>query len=163
MSIAPEVEASIAAIRGDQTHGASWLSREAMRAMARCAERSSATDAASLLEDVRACIDALVEARPEMAPIRHWMERLVKAVDDAGRDEGDVHALRLAISATATRLIALAETANRRAAENAVARLPASSGVFTPRYSPTAVHARRPAGPSGELPRPPIAPSAAPR
>jgi PncC family amidohydrolase len=153
MSFPPEVASRIAAICGDQTHGASWLSREAMRTVARLAERSAATDAASFLVELRECIGTLAEARPEMAPIRRWLERFGWAVDDVAREDHDLVSLRTAIGTTAGRLIAQAETANRRAGENAVARLPAGSVVFTASYSQTVVDACRLAGQAGKLRR----------
>jgi PncC family amidohydrolase len=153
MDFPHEIATSIAAIRGDQTHGASWLSREALRAVGRLAELSDAQDVASLLAELRAGIATHAEARPEMAPIRHWLERLGRAIDDVGRESHDLASLRAAIGRTVTEMIAQAETANRRAAENAVTRLPAGSSVFTASYSQTVVDACRVAGRAGKLRR----------
>jgi PncC family amidohydrolase len=153
MNFPSEITTGITAIRGDQTHGASWLSREAMRTVGRLAELSDASDNASLLGEIRKCSAALAETRPEMAPIRHWLERLDRAIDAVGRESHDVRALRVAIGDAAVKLIAQAETANRRAAENAVALLPAGSTVFTASYSQTVVDACRLAERAGKLRR----------
>jgi PncC family amidohydrolase len=162
MNYPADVEAQIAAIRRDDTHGASWLSRQAILAVARFAEQVPAVDARDLREGVRACIAELAAARPEMAPIRHWMEQLDREVESVATDGGDLTALRAEIVTAAQRLIAPAETANRRAAENAVARLPARSVVFTASYSQTVVDACRLAGQAGKLRRLLVAESADP-
>jgi PncC family amidohydrolase len=157
-----EVEERIDAIRRDDTHGASWLSRQAMLAVARFAEQVQVADAAALRDGVRGCIVRLGQARPEMAPIQHWLERLECEVESIAADAGNLAALRSSIVTTTDRLVALAESANRRAAENAVARLPAGSVVFTASYSQTVVNACRLAGQAGKLRRLLVAESADP-
>src|SRR5262245_59779264 len=139
----PEIETRIAAIQRDDTHGASWLSRQALLAVARFAELAPLTDAVALRESVREYIRRLAEARPEMAPIRHWMERLGREVESVEPNGGDLAMVRAGNATAAQRLIGLAETANRRAAENAVARLAGDSIVFTASYSQTVVDACR--------------------
>jgi PncC family amidohydrolase len=162
MNFPSDVEAQIGAIRRDDTHGASWLSRQAMLAVARLAELTQVTDTAALREGVQECIRRLAEARPEMAPIRHWMERLDREVESVAAEALDLTSLRAGIATAAQRLSALAETANRRATENAIARIPAHSVVFTASYSQTVVDACRLAGQAGKLRRLLVAESADP-
>jgi PncC family amidohydrolase len=153
VELAPNVAARIDAIRTDEVHGASWLSRQALGAVALAAADAPDTTVESVLRTVRASLQAAATARPEMIPIRHWVERLARAVDDLTIEIGEPTALRAAIVAKAHELIAQSEAANRRSIEHAVARLTQPSSVFTASYSQSVVDAIRLAGQARKLTR----------
>ena len=96
MALAPNVLARIAAIQSDDVHGASWLSRQALGTVALCAEETPASEADALLAAVRACLAALAGSRPEMLPIRHWIERLEQAIKVVAQVTRDPSSLRAA-------------------------------------------------------------------
>ncbi|HLZ06974.1 MAG TPA: nicotinamide-nucleotide amidohydrolase family protein [Chloroflexota bacterium] len=152
MELAPSVEARIEAIRSDATHGASWLSRQALAAVALAAE-APADGPESLMTAIRAALDSAAAARPEMIPIRYWVERLRRAVDDLSGTTSESTALKLAVVAKANDLIAESEETNRRAAANAIVRLAPDSTIFTASYSQTVVDSISQAGKAGKLNR----------
>jgi PncC family amidohydrolase len=156
-----DVDARIAAIRTDDTHGASWLSRQALAAVALAAE--TPTDRAeTLLTVIHAAINSAASARPEMIPIRYWVERLRGAVDAASETIRDSAALRQTIVAKTNELIGDSEDTNQRAAAHAVARLAPNSSIFTASYSQTVADSLLRAASGGKLSRVVIAESVDP-
>jgi PncC family amidohydrolase len=145
------VRRQIAAIREDNTHGASQLARDALRTVGACARESTDLTAAQLLDRVHACIDELGVARPEMAPIRFWVERLRAEIDRAADSAPDVGALRDIILRQVDSLVERSERAGQHVVENAVAHLPTGSVVFTASFSQTVVNACRLASERGKL------------
>lgn len=141
----------VAAIANDREHGASWLARRALTVVDQCAQQSSARSPADLLQEVAACANALIEARPGMAPLRFWMEWLLRDLGSAAENATTLDDLRSAISTLVASLIAESERAGRAVVENAVARLPADSVIFTASFSQTIVDALKLARRDGKL------------
>jgi PncC family amidohydrolase len=162
MQLSDNVRGQIAAIRADETHGASWLSRAALKTVGLCAGDARDGSPSELLDRVHACAQELIDARPEMAPVRVWLERLLQDVAELAGDTSDPDALRAAIVGQADELARRSEQAGKQAVENAVARLPPDSVVFTATYSQTILEACRLAGQRGKLRRLLIAESTAP-
>jgi PncC family amidohydrolase len=162
MQLSENVRAQIAAIRADELHGASWLARAALRTIGLYARDAPDDSPSELLEQVHACARELIDARPGMAPVRVWLERLLNDVAELAGENPDPAALRVAIASRADELAKRSEQAERQAAENAVARLAPNSVVFTATYSQTILEASRLAGQSGKLRRLLVAESTGP-
>jgi nicotinamide-nucleotide amidase len=145
------VDRQIAKIAADREHGASWLARAALRVVEQYAEQSGARSPSDLLQAVAACAEALIQARPGMAPIRFWMEWLLVDLRSAAENAVALDDLRSAISTLVASLVAESERAGRVAVENAVTRLPADSVVFTASLSQTVLEALRMANRVGKL------------
>ena len=143
----------IARIANDREHGASWIARAALRVVGQCAERSRAATPAELLSEVRDCAEALSRARPGMAPVRFWLEWLVRDLSAAAENSRQAGELRSVIGTLVASLVAESERATRVAAENAVARLAAGSVIFTASFSGTVLEACRLAQRAGRLQR----------
>ena len=143
MELSPNIAERIDAIRSDEIHGASWLSRQALDAIALAAAEAPVATVESVLRSVRAVLHASATARPEMISIRHWVDRLARAIDDLTLKIGEPNALREAIEGKARQFAAQAEVTNRRSIENTIARLTEPTSVFTASYSQSVVDAIR--------------------
>lgn len=158
----PGVDDLIAAIAADRTHGASWLAREALRVMGECAARSTAASPAQLERELHACARALRVARPGMAPVRFWIQRLLDAAQPAMAAATDLAPLRGRIGQLVDRLIAESEQAVHRAARQAVDQLTSPTVIATASYSQTILLALCLAWEAGTLRRVVAAESRAP-
>ncbi len=154
--------AAIDAIRTDTQHGASWLAREALQTVGRCASDAKAASPAALLDQIHTCCAALVAARPGMAPVRVWLDRLAAQADILATGTADLDRLRGEIAQRAAELAERSEQAGRQAAGNAVTRLATPSVIFTASFSQTILEACRLAGQHGKLRRLLVAESADP-
>lgn len=152
----------VASIANDREHGASWLARAALRAVEQCAERSRAVTPGALLQDVSACALSLIEARPGMAPIRFWLEWLLRDLGSAAENGLGVDELRSAVGTLVASLVNESERSTRQAATNAATQLATASVVFTASYSETVLEACRQAHRAGQLARALVAESSAP-
>src|SRR5579883_3043074 len=141
----------IAGVASDREHGASWLSREALRIVGECATQSTARDAARIVQEVRACARDLIRARPGMTPVRYWMEQVLVDVDRLAEANLGQTDLRSAIAERSRSLAAEARLAAVRAARNAADALAPESAVFTASFSQTVLDALRLAGRAGKL------------
>jgi PncC family amidohydrolase len=156
-----EVQKRVAAIRADDTHGASWLAREALRTVRLAAEQATDRDRVQVLAEVRAVLAALRDSRPGMTPVRVWVERLGREIDRLADRIDDAAALRAAVLRAADDLIERSEQAGAAAARNAVERLTVGSVVFTASDSGTIREALRLAHRQGKLRRALVAASTA--
>lgn len=150
------------AVANDREHGASWLAREALRVVGQCAERSPATTPNDLTREVSACAVALIEARPGMAPVRFWIEWLLRDLGSAAETHLNADELRSAVRTLVESLVAEAERMATATVENAVARLSTESVVFTASYSETVLEACRLGRERGKLQRVLVAEANAP-
>ncbi len=146
-----QIRRLIADIAADREHGASWLARRALTVVDQCAQGSTAHAPADLLQEIATCANALIEARPGMAPLRFWMEWLLRDLGSAAENATTLDDLRSAISTLVASLIAESEREARAAVENAVARLPADGVIFTASLSQTIVDALTLAQRTGKL------------
>ncbi|MBX6770813.1 MAG: nicotinamide-nucleotide amidohydrolase family protein [Chloroflexi bacterium] len=145
------VDSLIAEIAADRVHGASWLARAALQAIARCIEQAPPED--SLARVVRACAERLIAARPGMAAVRTWVERATGEVEHLTRTIPDPARQRAEALQHINALIATAEEASQQSARNAAARLPPSSCILTASASGTVIAALRLAFRDGRLRR----------
>ena len=141
----------IAAVANDHEHGASWLAREALRVIGQCAECSMATTPNDMAREVSACAVALIEARPGMAPVRFWIEWLLRDLATMAETHPNTAELRSAIGTLVESLVAEAERAARVAAKAAAAGLAPESVVYTASYSETVLEACRAGREAGKL------------
>jgi len=137
----PEVEARIRGIRTDRTHGASWLSRAAVETLRLQAERSKASSACELLEELKEVGRELVQARPSMAPLANGVCQVVQDILRSG--EEDVASLRLFTARRAGEWIEESEGALAKAAEHASHLISRGAVVMTHSYSSTGITALR--------------------
>ncbi len=143
----PATQARIAAIAADREHGASWLARAALDAVAGCASESRQRSVAGALAELRRCIAALIAARPGMAAVRNRLEQLRAEIEAAAPTARDGATLLRLAGARARQLAAAAEAAERRAAEQAAVLLQPGEVVMTASASGTVLAALQLAGP----------------
>ena len=98
MNISPEIISLIDEIKGDKTHGASQLARQAVSVLKLAAERSQADSADEFLLEQKAIGERLMLARPAMAPVFNIVSRFLGAVSQVSSDEGLDSIKSLAIS-----------------------------------------------------------------
>ncbi|HEX5417537.1 MAG TPA: hypothetical protein VFZ25_17890 [Chloroflexota bacterium] len=158
--IPEDIAARIRAIASDEVSGASALARAGLRIVGDDAARAAVGDAGELLERVREVSEAVARARPEMAPIRVWQERLIGAVERRAASAENAAALREEIGAAVDELVARSEAAGKLAIAHAVARLAPGSVVFTASDSMTIREAIQAAHRAGKLRRVLVAESA---
>lgn len=151
--IPEDISARIRAIAEDDVSGASSLARDGLRIVGDYAAQARVGDAKELLDRVRAVSDAVWRARPEMAPIRVWQERLIAEVERRAVGTEDVAALREVIDGAVGELAARSEAASRLAIDHALARLAPGSVVFTASDSMTIREAIQTAFGAGRLRR----------
>jgi PncC family amidohydrolase len=135
------VDSLIAEIAADRVHGASWLARTALWAIARCIEQ--APPEGSLARVVRACAERLIAARPGMVAVRTWVERATGEIERLTRMIPEPARQRAEALQHINALIAAAEEACQQSARNAAARLPPSSCILTASASGTVIAALR--------------------
>lgn len=149
--IPEDISARIRAIAEDDVSGASSLARDGLRIVGDYAAQIPVGDTRELLDRVRVISEAVWRARPEMAPIRVWQERLIAEVERRAAGTEDVVALRAVIRGAVGELAARSEAAGRLAIDRAVARLAPGSIVFTASDSMTIREAIQTAFRAGRL------------
>ena len=98
MNINPEIISLIDEIRGDKTHGASQLARQAVGVLKLAAEHSQADSASEFLLELKTVGERLMSARPAMAPIFNIVSRFLGALSQLSVNVGLEAIKRLAIS-----------------------------------------------------------------
>jgi translation initiation factor 2B subunit (eIF-2B alpha/beta/delta family)/8-oxo-dGTP pyrophosphatase MutT (NUDIX family) len=129
-NVEAEIEALVAAIEHDTTHGAARLAADALRTLATAAERLPAGTPAELIARLEELAQRLAVARPGMAPVRNAVARF-QATLAAPDVPQSLPELRATLARTAAELIDRLETARQRAAERAAAVLPTDAPVLT--------------------------------
>ncbi|MBI2909527.1 MAG: hypothetical protein HYX92_17920 [Chloroflexi bacterium] len=133
----PEIASQIDAIKQDRTHGAGWLSRRAIAALAFAAAGSQAKSVPFLLHELRSVAGELASARPSMTPIRNGVCQLVKLVEEEAvrRPPRGPIQLRLWTQRAAKTLVVKSRSATRRAARRAADLISDGDVVITCSYS----------------------------
>ena len=125
-------------LRLDRAHGAGWLSREAVRGLARAVESNPAGTSSDLLSYLRRTARAFALARPSMAPLANivafTLDRVLSQSD--GASVADIHRLVRSAAEVAARLSA--EVSDAAAAH---AQTYLSGTVMTHSYSLTVLAA----------------------
>lgn len=75
-ALPPDLAQAIQRVREDRTHGASWLAREAARALGEASREGVGENADAQLRHLRAAAHAFAEARPSMAAIANTAARV---------------------------------------------------------------------------------------
>jgi len=148
-----EISVRIQAIARDEVSGAASLARDGLRIVGDYAEQLPTSDTTGLLGQIRLASEAVRQARPEMAPIRVWQERLLAEMERRVAPTDDIQAAREAVRAVVAELIGRSEAAGRLAIQNAIARLAPGSVVFTASDSMTIRQAIQQAYRDGRLRR----------
>jgi len=94
MVLNPEVAKQIEEIRQDRTHGASWLSRQAIGIMNLAVEKSEAKDVADSLEELRVVGREPMNSRPSMALITNRVSCFIYEVSQKSEVEKDLGSLK---------------------------------------------------------------------
>ena len=143
--------ARVEALRADRAHGASWLARAALRAVAASARESRARTLAGAHAQVRALADALAATRPGMTAPRVWLTRLAAEADRLAAEPPPPALFLERVAARADALAAAARRAEEAAAAAAAGLIAANDVVFTASASGTVVEACRRAARAGRL------------
>jgi ribose 1,5-bisphosphate isomerase len=136
MNISPEVTSLIDEIRDDKVHGASQLARQAVQVLRMAAERSQAESVAGFIIELEAVGEALMSARPAMAPVYNITGRLLRAVSEKSSGVGLAAIRRLTII-KADEAISDSEQAVARIARYGSGILIDKDRVMTHSYSST--------------------------
>lgn len=147
----PLVEQEIETVRADRTHGASWLARRALAVVGRAIALEPDASAGEVVAIVRETSRRLIEARPGMAPVRNWLERLQADARLLAAQATGPQALRAAMRARVRELVRRAEAAGELAARGAASRMRPGERVFTASFSATVVRACQLAWQAGKL------------
>ncbi len=90
VNISPEIISLIDEIKGDKTHGASELARQAVAVLRAAAERSEACSPGEFWLEQKEIGGRLMSARPAMAPLFNIVSRLLEAIpEEAGTADLD--------------------------------------------------------------------------
>jgi eIF-2B alpha/beta/delta-like uncharacterized protein len=98
VNISPEIISLIEEIRGDKTHGASQLARQAVGVLRFAAEQSQADSAREFLLELKAIGERLMATRPAMAPVFNIVSRFLDALSWVSVDVGLETIKSLAVS-----------------------------------------------------------------
>ncbi len=90
----PEVAKQIEEICQDRTHGASWLSRQAIDMMNLTVEKSEAKNVADFLEELRMGRKELINSKPLMAPITNRVSCFIYEVSQKSEVEKELGSLK---------------------------------------------------------------------
>jgi ribose 1,5-bisphosphate isomerase len=143
--IHPRVEALVGLFRARAIHAAR-SGREVMRALAAVSADSSALELNSLLRDLEANMQAIIEALPAYAPPVNVLQRIQLELDRARAEGLSQENLRAAIAAAATAHQAWSEQARPKIASHALSLLAPGTTVFTFTLSETVLTTLRQAG-----------------
>ncbi len=94
MTLNPEVAEQIEEIRQDRTHGASWLSRQAIGVLNLAVKKSESKKVADFREELIAVARELVVAKPSMASITNCVSRFIYEVSQESEVEKDLVSLK---------------------------------------------------------------------
>ena len=133
----PEVCRKIEGIAQDRTHGAGWLSREAIGVMKLATEKSEAETVAQFLDELIEVAGKLIETRPSMASITNSVSRFVYEVLQRSKDEEDLDSLRSFAGTKGDELIKDSMEAALKAAEEGALVIEDGDILMTCSYSAT--------------------------
>ncbi len=94
MDLNSEVAKQIEEICQDRTHGASWLSRQAIGIINLAVEKSAAKDVADLLEELRVVGRELMNSKPSMSPITNRVSCFTYKVSQKSEVEKELGLLK---------------------------------------------------------------------
>lgn len=143
IALGPDVARQIEEIRQDRTHGASWLSRQALSVMSLAAEKSEAKGVVSFLEELKVVANELIKTKPSMASITNHLSHLVYEVSQKSKAERDLDSLKKFTHATANRLIKDSEEAFLEVAKRGAEIIEKGDSIITCSYSSTICQAFR--------------------
>jgi ribose 1,5-bisphosphate isomerase len=133
----PEVADRIDTIRVDRTHGASWLSREALAVLKLAAERSQAASSDDFGAEIRDVAEKLMATRPAMASIANAVSRFVSELRAKSKEDKDLDSLRDFARSRCDELIAESEQAALKVAQIAAEMIADGEQLMTCSYSST--------------------------
>jgi len=132
-----EVSRKIEGIAQDRTHGAGWLSREAIGVMKLATEKSEAQTIAQFLDELTKVAAKLIQTRPGMASITNSVSRFVYEVFQRSKDEEDLDSLRSFAGTKGDELIEDSMEAALKAAEKGALVIEEGDILMTCSYSAT--------------------------
>ncbi len=139
----PEVKTRIAEIRLDRSHGAGWLSRQAVAALKLAVQKSEAATSDALLAELREVAQELVATRPSMTSITNAVARFISELWSRAQALKELNAFKEFASSVADELVTeLAQAAFTAAAKGAEA-IADGDLVLTCSYSSTVCEAFR--------------------
>ncbi len=133
----PEIARRVAEVRCNSTHGASWLSREAVSVIRLAVESSSAETVAEFLEELTLVAAELMRSRPSMASIINSVSRLMQQVSEKSEVKGDLSSLKGFALSSAAEFVRRSEEAVLKAAEQAAMLIEDKDRVLTSSSSST--------------------------
>lgn len=143
MDLNTEVARQIKGIRQDRTHGASWLSKQAIGVLNLAATKSEAGNTADFLEELKAVAGELLDARPSMAPITNCVSRFIYEVSQESNLEKDVVLLKSFACSQSNELIKDSEEAFRKTTKQGAELIDNGDELMTCSYSSTICQALR--------------------
>ena len=138
-----EVARKIEEIRQDRTHGASWLSRQAIGVLNLATMKSEAKKAADFREELKAVARELIEARPSMASITNYVSRFIYEVSQESKLEKDLVSLKSFACSKGNELVKDSEKAFLQATEKGAEVIEKGDRLMTCSYSSTICQAFR--------------------
>lgn len=150
IDLSPEITGQIDEIRQDKIHGASWLSRQALKVINLAVERSEATEPARLMGELKEVGKELGESKPSMASITNSVARFVYEVYRKSEVQEDMTLLKRLARSIGDELIRDSEEAFREVTEQGAGMVGMTDRLMTCSYSSTVCQALKIAGFGGK-------------
>lgn len=131
----PNLGEQVAEIAADRSHGASELARRALQIVVTAAREETVEDAGAMRNLLHCLADALIAARPSMAPVYNlmarWREELVQI------DEPDLAQIRQQAANSAERIVRQSEQAVAAIGERGAQLVKPGQTIITHSFSST--------------------------
>ncbi len=128
---------SINKLKGDNIHGAGWLSRQAISILNLAVDRSEAKTVADFVDEIQQVATALIQARPNMVSIVNYVNQFLHQVILRSRDEADVDNLKRFARSRGNELLRSSARAVSKAIEYGCGIISDLDVVITCSYSST--------------------------
>ncbi|MEN6460578.1 MAG: hypothetical protein ABFC94_04310 [Syntrophomonas sp.] len=130
----------IEAIRNDRSHGASELTRQALKIMQDAARASTADNPLEFLDDMRRIAGNLIITRTTMVSIRNSISRFMfKLIAECAKSDNNLESLQTWSVQTTVDLINIVAEARDKAIINATEFIPDGARLLTCSYSSTVI------------------------
>jgi len=138
-----EIARHIEEIGQDKIHGASWLSRQALKVMGLAIETSEAKTAAQFIKELKEVGSGLRDSKPSMASITNSVSRFVYEISMKSRVEEDLIALKNFAHLMGNEIIKNSEESFRKTTGHGAGLVGKGDKLVTCSYSSTVCQALR--------------------
>jgi eIF-2B alpha/beta/delta-like uncharacterized protein len=135
----PKIIDRLLNIQRDNSHGASWLAREAIDTLIEASKLDKSKNLSNYLNKLKLLSLKLMFIRPSLAPIHSQIGELMKKITLDSRSNKNLEKLKSSIENEGNRMKMKSLTASERIAENVLKIIPEKASILTHSYSDTII------------------------